>query len=721
MKTLKNRLAEKSKLFLFLRSNPSLETMSDILVKQEENPDLKVVPAENDDELKNKTAIANAQIRAVLDKGVVTEKELSTIIKKILTKDKSTPENKASLAELNSLMNTLSDLMNTKPTKNEKARKVYKPFNGDYSSIKNVNAKNFSKKEGSEGGDNQITTEADHTTSSNKRDKAENNGTTDVIDGSDIDSIEGSSEEKWDPLEGIEMPATPLTKKGGYLYGILLKHFKKPTVNEIIARAKGAGFDVGYFQPGDTASIKSEKDGGYLIFQSKSGKERRVKIYNKRVLLDLPKGKSVNMEKTPATAKGGHLFGILRNQFGKDEAVRIIRLAEEYDGFDPHNYRPGDEFSMENGTLIKWRGGKEIELADIYGENEGDTAEKEISLKNESVANLSKYGKWIDKYANENGIEPSLLAGLIHRESSGVCTKISRKGACGLTQVMGLALKDVNDRLGTSYKKSDLTDPEISIKVGATYLGMMMNDFKDYGPDQTLLALTAYNHGIGKVTKLAKRAKKEGRPVAELISEINFDNGKPKREAREYAMKVLRHAEVYKKLGYGPRRAIVAKRKKQRERLKKGPTRGLSYEEAMSALKSLGITVKSSGNDTRNRLNPKATAVTGFMPETIKGLRILSSYVHGLVISGGTEVGHSGAKTAAQMKRRLKNHTLEGTNTHGGGRKVDLPYSSKKTAKLMAKLSIPKTPVNAFYTKVVKGQKMKFHPEGNHLDITFYA
>jgi soluble lytic murein transglycosylase-like protein len=97
------------------------------------------------------------------------------------------------------------------------------------------------------------------------------------------------------------------------------------------------------------------------------------------------------------------------------------------------------------------------------------------------------YAAQITAAAQQNGIDPALLAGLIKQESGFNPTATSSAGAVGLTQLMpGTA---------ASLGVTDPTDPTQSIQGGARYLAQQLTTF---GGDATK-ALAAYNAGPGAV------------------------------------------------------------------------------------------------------------------------------------------------------------------------------------------------------------------------------
>ena len=120
----------------------------------------------------------------------------------------------------------------------------------------------------------------------------------------------------------------------------------------------------------------------------------------------------------------------------------------------------------------------------------------------------------INAAATSNGIDPSLLKGLVQQESGFDPNARSGAGAVGLTQLMpGTAAA-----LGVT----DPTDPVQSLQAGARYLREQLDRF---GGDERL-ALAAYNAGPGAVAK--------------------YGGVPPYAETQGYVNKVLANAATYR-------------------------------------------------------------------------------------------------------------------------------------------------------------------------------
>ena len=109
----------------------------------------------------------------------------------------------------------------------------------------------------------------------------------------------------------------------------------------------------------------------------------------------------------------------------------------------------------------------------------------------------------IVREARRNGLDPLLVAAVIHTESSFNPYAVSPVGAMGLMQVMPATGSDVAARLGEALGPSrNLFDAELNIELGAAYLGQMVEAF-----GSVEAALAAYNVGPSAVKPMLADAK----------------------------------------------------------------------------------------------------------------------------------------------------------------------------------------------------------------------
>ena len=104
----------------------------------------------------------------------------------------------------------------------------------------------------------------------------------------------------------------------------------------------------------------------------------------------------------------------------------------------------------------------------------------------------SPYGQLIYDIAIHHSVNPHLVAAMIHVESAFNPRAVSRKGACGLMQLLPQTAR----RFGL-VKKRDLFDPKKNLEAGVRYLKWLTQRFG--GDVEKILA--AYNAGEGAVER----------------------------------------------------------------------------------------------------------------------------------------------------------------------------------------------------------------------------
>jgi len=134
------------------------------------------------------------------------------------------------------------------------------------------------------------------------------------------------------------------------------------------------------------------------------------------------------------------------------------------------------------------------------------------------------YEKLVVERAEAEGLEVSLLLGLMREESSFDPLARSWVGAQGLTQLMPATAVETAQRL--KMKTYDLSLPADNLKLGARYLATMIKS-----QERIYLALMAYNAGGGRI-----RPWKES--MGKLPEEI-FVEAAPIAETRGYVKKIL--------------------------------------------------------------------------------------------------------------------------------------------------------------------------------------
>ncbi len=134
--------------------------------------------------------------------------------------------------------------------------------------------------------------------------------------------------------------------------------------------------------------------------------------------------------------------------------------------------------------------------------------------------------------AQAAGLDPAVMLGLIRQESRFITDARSHVGASGLMQLMPATARWTAKKVGLDYGPEMINDPAVNLRLGASYLKLLLNDF-----DGSLaLAAAAYNAGPGRPRRWREGVTLEPAAWAETI---------PFNETRDYVKKVLSNAVVY--------------------------------------------------------------------------------------------------------------------------------------------------------------------------------
>jgi len=162
----------------------------------------------------------------------------------------------------------------------------------------------------------------------------------------------------------------------------------------------------------------------------------------------------------------------------------------------------------------------------------------------------------VEQYAQETGIDPSLLFGLIRTESAFNPDIVSRAGAIGLTQLLPATAQEMAVRIrrrgGPDYIRNgdagedsaiDLCDPAANIHIGAAYLAYLNERMED-----PLLALLAYNGGINRVRRWRGAVNRLSGAASVSLPPDLFLETIEYSETRNYGRSVMGAAAMYKEL-----------------------------------------------------------------------------------------------------------------------------------------------------------------------------
>ena len=143
------------------------------------------------------------------------------------------------------------------------------------------------------------------------------------------------------------------------------------------------------------------------------------------------------------------------------------------------------------------------------------------------------YRDRVTQRAQEIGLDPAYVYGLIRQESRFVTDARSGVGAAGLMQIMPATARWTARKLGIpNFTPDQLHERDTNIDVGTGYLKLVLDAFDGSMP----LAAAAYNAGPRRL-----RVWRNGPPLeaAAWIENIPFG------ETRDYVKKVLANTTVY--------------------------------------------------------------------------------------------------------------------------------------------------------------------------------
>ena len=150
------------------------------------------------------------------------------------------------------------------------------------------------------------------------------------------------------------------------------------------------------------------------------------------------------------------------------------------------------------------------------------------------------HGDALLRAARGTGIDPSLVLGVMRRESGFRRSVRSGAGAEGLLQLLPATAGRVAAVLGLEGGVgARLDDPETNVSIGAHYLALLLSRF-----DDPAIAVAAYNAGPSAVAGWA--TARRGMPIDAWVESI------PYRETRQYVKIVLSEWDVYRSLAGAP-------------------------------------------------------------------------------------------------------------------------------------------------------------------------
>lgn len=147
------------------------------------------------------------------------------------------------------------------------------------------------------------------------------------------------------------------------------------------------------------------------------------------------------------------------------------------------------------------------------------------------------YSEHVEKYAKEFNVDPLLIFSMIKAESNFDEKAQSSSGAKGLMQLMEATAIEIANKIDEPLvEQENLLEPEKNIMIGTKYYAELLQNYDG----NMLLALTAYNAGMGNVNEWIKNEiiKKDGSDIENI----------PYKETNMYVRKIINNYKMYKKI-----------------------------------------------------------------------------------------------------------------------------------------------------------------------------
>jgi soluble lytic murein transglycosylase len=135
--------------------------------------------------------------------------------------------------------------------------------------------------------------------------------------------------------------------------------------------------------------------------------------------------------------------------------------------------------------------------------------------------------------------EPAIVFSLTRQESNFDPHLRSNVGARGMMQLMPGTAEALARKMGEPYRAGMLDDPDYNMRLGSFYIGNLIDNFGG----SYVLATAGYNAGPGRPAEWVGYC---GDPRSATVDPVDFIECIPFSETRNYVMRVMEAAEVYR-------------------------------------------------------------------------------------------------------------------------------------------------------------------------------
>jgi len=269
-------------------------------------------------------------------------------------------------------------------------------------------------------------------------------------------------------------------------------------------------------------------------------------FYEQLALEDL--GQSVTLPQRPPAPTPQEMDAVRQNQ-GLMRSLAAIQIGLRSEGVREWNYStnlhtPGGMSDRELLAAAEWACQNELWDRCI------NTSERTKNVIDVAQRYPVPFRDSVVQRANQIGLDPAYVYGLIRQESRFVMDARSGVGASGLMQVMPATARWTAKKIGlTDFQPHELGDRETNIAIGTGYLKLVLDDFSGSMP----LAAAAYNAGPSR-----SRAWRGQTGDAVLDAAVWTENV-PFAETRDYVKKVLANTTAYAALLTGLPQSLKAR------------------------------------------------------------------------------------------------------------------------------------------------------------------
>jgi soluble lytic murein transglycosylase len=256
------------------------------------------------------------------------------------------------------------------------------------------------------------------------------------------------------------------------------------------------------------------------LLQSLSG---QLHFYGKLAAEDL--GEPIRVPDAPAPLTAAERAAMVKNS-GLDRALMLIAVGLRSEGVREWN------FSLRGMDDRQLLAAAELACNREVWDRCNNTSERTKAEVDFAQRFPMPHRAELVARANEAGLDPAYVYGLIRQESRFVVDARSGVGASGLMQVMPSTARWTAKKLGLPYKPEMISDLDTNLRIGTGYLKLVLDDFGGSMP----LAAAAYNAGPSRPRKWREGPVLDAAAWAENI---------PFNETRDYVKKVLSNTTWY--------------------------------------------------------------------------------------------------------------------------------------------------------------------------------